>query len=93
MIKTEFVDFMAEHYDFSRQDAEKVVTAFLDAIEDALCRDGKMIFRNFGSFEVAERKAHEGRNPATGEIIKVDASKTVVFRPSQELKQKVDGKN
>lgn len=91
MTKTEFVDFMAEHYDFSRQDADKVVTAFLDAVEDAICRDGKIIFRNFGSFEVAERKARKGRNPATGEVIQVEASKTVVFRPSQELKQKIAG--
>lgn len=87
MTKTEFVAIFAEQNDFSRMDAEKVINAFLDAVEDGLCRDGKIVFRNFGSFEVVERKAREGRNPATGEKITIEASKTVVFRPGQILKE------
>lgn len=86
MTKTEFVDKFMSKYPVPRQSAEKIVTAFLDGIEDGLCKDGKVALRGFGSFEKTERSARSCRNPRTGEMISVDKSASVVFKPAKQLK-------
>lgn len=89
MTKTEFVDKFMTKFQVPRQTAEKIVTAFLDGLEDGLCKDGKVILRGFGTFEKTERSARTCRNPRTGEIINVDKSFSVAFRPAKQLKEQV----
>lgn len=86
MTKTEFVDKFMSKFPVPRQSAEKIVSAFLDGIEDGLCKDGKVVLRGFGSFEKTERSARSCRNPRTGEIINVDKSASVAFKPAKQLK-------
>lgn len=91
MTKTEFVEKFMLKFEVPRQSAEKIVSAFLDSLEDGLCKDDKIILRGFGTFEKVERNARSCRNPRTGEVINVDKSKTVVFRPAKQLKELITG--
>ena len=71
--------------------AEKagVAKAMIDAVAGALKAGDKVAIAGFGNFEVKERAAREGRNPATGEAITIAASKTVAFKASKALKESV----
>lgn len=91
MTKTEFIDKFMAKFQVPRQMAEKIVSAFLDGVEDGLCKDGKVILRGFGSFEKTERSARACRNPRTGEMINVDKCNSVTFRPAKQLKELVGG--
>lgn len=91
MTKTEFVDNFMSKFQVPRQTAEKIVTAFLDGVEDGLCKDGKVALRGFGIFEKTERGARVCRNPKTGEAINVDKSNSVTFKPAKQLKDMVCG--
>ena len=72
--------------DTSRRAAADAVDAVLDAIAKGVAKKGSVQIVGFGSFKVASRKARTGRNPKTGEPIKIKASKTVRFVPSAALK-------
>ena len=74
-----------------KADAAKAVEAVVDAIREGLKRDGKVAIAGFGSFETARREAREGRNPRTGEPVRVAASTTVRFRPGKGLKDALNG--
>ena len=69
MNKTELIAAMAEQAEISRKDAEKALKAFTDVVADELKKGGKVQLVGFGTFEVSERKAREGRNPQTKETI------------------------
>ena len=69
MNKTELIAAVAENAELSKKDAEKAVKALTDAIEAELVKGGKVQLVGFGTFEVAERAARDGRNPKTGEPI------------------------
>ena len=69
MTRTELINAVAEKAEFSKKDAEKAVTAVLEGITDALASGEKVQLVGFGTFEVRERAAREGKNPATGETI------------------------
>lgn len=86
MTKTEFLDNLSKKGGLSRPEAEKILNAFLNAVEDALCKDGNLSIRHFGSFVVRERKERTGKHPGTGEPLHIAASKTVVFQPASNLK-------
>lgn len=86
MTKREFVARLAQEGGMDQNYAEKILTAVLDSIEDALFRDGKITFNNFGVFEVRKQPEHKARNPATGEEIIVPPTKVVRFRPSSSLR-------
>ena len=73
----------------SKAAAERALTAVLEAIKAGLVEDGQVQLIGFGSFQVKQRKARTGRNPRTGEKIKIKASKTVGFRPGKTLKESV----
>lgn len=73
----------------SKAAAERAIDAVLDAVRKGLKKDGKVQVVGFGTFEVRKRKARMGRNPQTGESIKIKASKTVAFRPGKDLKSKI----
>ena len=70
----------------SKAAAERAVSAVLDALVDGLKKDKTVALVGFGTFEVKERKARTGVNPATGEKIKIAASKTVGFKAGKALK-------
>jgi DNA-binding protein HU-beta len=87
--KSELVDLVAEKAGMSKKDSETAVKAVLDSITDGLIQGNKVQLVGFGTFEVRQRKAREGRNPATGEKIKINALKVPAFKPGKALKEKV----
>ncbi len=89
MNKSELVDLVAEKTEMSKKDSEKAVKAVLDSITDGLVKGDKVQLVGFGTFEVRSRKEREGRNPATGEKIKIKALKVPAFKPGKALKEKV----
>lgn len=89
MTKTEFVARIAEKTGSTKADAEKGVNAFLEAVTEALRSGDKVSFAGFGSFEVTERAAREGRNPQTGETMQLKASKAPKFKAGKVLKEAV----
>jgi DNA-binding protein HU-beta len=87
--KSELVELVAEKTEMSKKDSEKAVKAVLESITDGLVKGDKVQLVGFGTFEVRNRKAREGRNPATGEKIKIKALKVPAFKPGKALKEKV----
>jgi DNA-binding protein HU-beta len=87
--KSEFVDQVADRAGLSRKDAQEAVDAFLDTVEDALRRGSDVSFSGFGKFSVSNRSARDGRNPATGEKIRIKASKVPKFTAGAGLKKAV----
>mgnify|MGYP000550269012 FL=1 len=90
MNKTELVAAMAESADLSKKDAEKALKAFIEVVTDELKKDEKVQLVGFGTFEVSERAAREGRNPQTGETMKIEASKAPKFKAGKALKDMVN---
>ena len=90
MNKTELVAAIAEQAEISKKDAEKAVKAFTDVVAAELKKGGKVQLVGFGTFEVSERKAREGRNPSTGKTIKIEASKSPKFKAGKALKDTVN---
>jgi len=82
---------VAEKAGLSKADAGSAVSAVLDTITEALNKGDKIALVGFGNFEVSERAAREGRNPATGATIQIAASKAVKFKASKALKGSVNG--
>ena len=92
MNKTELVAAMAEKAELSKKDAEGALKAFIDVVTDELKKGEKVQLVGFGSFEVSERAAREGRNPQTGETMTIAASKAPKFKAGKALKDLVNGK-
>lgn len=90
MNKTELIAAVAEKADISKKDAEKAVKAFTDAVAEELVKGGKIQLVGFGTFEVSERAAREGRNPKSGEVMTIAASKTPKFKAGKALKDMVN---
>ena len=90
MNKIELVAAVAEQAGLSRKDAEAAVKAFTDVVADALKNGDKIQLVGFGTFEVSERAAREGRNPKTGESMKIEACKTPKFKAGKALKDLVN---
>lgn len=88
MKKMEFAKMVAERAEFlSPKEAEAAVGAIVEAVGDELKAGRALHLRGFGTFSVAKRKGRTGRNPRTGEAIKIPAHKAVVFRAGTELKK------
>ena len=90
MNKTELIAAVAEKAEISKKDAEKAVKAFTDVIAAELVKGEKVQLVGFGTFEVSEREAREGRNPLTGEKITIAASKNPKFKAGKALKDMVN---
>ena len=90
MNKTELINAVAAKAEISKKDAEKALAAVLGSIEDALKAGDKVQLIGFGTFEVKATAEREGRNPKTGETIKIAASKKPVFSASKVLKDEVN---
>ena len=89
MNKTELIAAVAEKTDLSKKDAAAAVSAVLGAITDALKAGDKIQLVGFGTFEVRNRAAKQGRNPRTGETMTVPASKVPAFKAGKALKDAV----
>ena len=92
MNKAELVAAMAEQADLSKKDAEKALKAFTDVVAEQLKKGDKIQLVGFGTFEVSERAAREGRNPQTGKAMKIAASKAPKFKAGKALKDLVNTK-
>ncbi len=90
MNKAELVAAMAEQAGLSKKDAEAALKAFTDVVSDELKNGGKVQLVGFGTFEVSERAAREGRNPQSGEVMKIAASKAPKFKAGKPLKDLVN---
>ena len=92
MIKNELVTAMAAKADLSKKDTEKVLKAFEEVVTEELVKGGKVQLVGFGTFDVAERGAREGRNPQTGKPMPIPASKAPRFKVGKALKDAVNKK-
>ena len=91
MNKTELISAVAQTAEMTKKDSEKAVKAVIDVISQALVKGDKVQLIGFGTFEVRQRKAREGHNPATQKAIKIPASKSPAWRVSK-LKERVNSK-
>ena len=92
MNKTELVSAIAEKAGLKKDEADKVLTAFKEIVTEELAKGEKVQLVGFGTFEVAERAASEGRNPKTKEVMPIPASKAPKFKAGKALKDAVNGK-
>ncbi len=87
MNKSELIKRMAEIADVPKVTAEKLLDAFMEAVEEAISKGDKVVLVGFGSFQVVKRAEREGRNPRTGEPIKIPAKKVIKFKPGKRLEE------
>ncbi|MFZ4452637.1 HU family DNA-binding protein [Salibacterium aidingense] len=90
MNKTDLINQVSEKAELSKKDTEAAVNATLEAIENSLKSGDKVQLIGFGNFEIRERAEREGRNPQTGETMKIPASKVPAFKPGKGLKEAVN---
>ncbi len=90
MNKNELIAAIAEKTDLTKKDAEKALKAFTDVVAEELKKGEKIQMVGFGTFEVSERAAREGRNPQTGETMVIAASKTPKFKAGKALKDSLN---
>ena len=90
MNKTELIAVMASKSGLTKEASAKALAAFTDAIGDALADKEKVSIVGFGSFEAKERAERDGRNPQTGEIVKIPACVAASFKAGKELKARIN---
>jgi|SRR5690554_4044522 len=90
MTKSEFIEIVAERMDIPKSQAYDVVNAVFEAMTEALIEERRIELRGFGSFSIREYESRQGRNPKTGEKVKVDSKKSVHFKVGKELRERVD---
>ena len=89
MNKTEFIAAVAEKAEISKKDSEKALKAFVDVVTEQL-KAGDKVQLGFGTFEVSERAAREGRNPQTGKTMTIAACKAPKFKAGKALKDAIN---
>jgi DNA-binding protein HU-beta len=92
MNKSEFVEAVAQDSGLTNADARRAVESFLTTVEKTLKKGDEIALTGFGKFSVAQRGARTGRNPQTGETVKIKASKAPKFTAGAALKTAVNGK-
>lgn len=90
MNKAELVAAIAERTELSKKDSEKALKAFVDVVTEELTKGEKVQLVGFGTFEVSERAAREGRNPQTGKTMTIAASKAPKFKAGKALKDVIN---
>lgn len=90
MNKSEFIRKLAEKTGFTQKDTEKFFNAHNETIMQVLSDGDKLQVIGFGSYEVHDRKAREGRDPRTGAAVSIPAKKVPVFKPGKIFKEAVD---
>lgn len=86
MNKTELIHAVAVKSGISKTDASKAVDALIDTVSSTLQQNGNIIIFGFGTFKVTKRSARTGRNPRTGQELKIPAKKSATFTASKALK-------
>ncbi len=89
MTKVELIAAVTEKTGMSKKDADRAVSAVIDAIAEGLEKGDKVQMVGFGTFEVRTRAAREARNPRTGETIRIPSTKVPVFKAGKTLKERV----
>ncbi len=90
MNKTDLIDSIAAAADISKASANRALDAALEGIREALVNGDQVALVGFGTFTVKERAARQGRNPQTGEVIQIKASKIPSFKAGKTLKEAVN---
>ena len=90
MTKKNFINVVAEKAEVTQKEAARVADAMLETISEVLMDHDRIQFPGFGTFETRERKARQGRNPITGEVIDIPAGTAPCFKASQTLKNSVN---
>lgn len=90
MTKIEFVDAVAKETEWTKKDSEEAINAVIKVITNALVAGEKLSIVGFGTFEVVERAAREGRNPQTGESLMIKACKMPKFKPGKAFKELIN---
>jgi|TARA_R110002126_G_scaffold13118_1_gene56259 DNA-binding protein HU-beta len=88
--KKELIDAIAERSELTKSQAEKALSSFIDTVSVTLSKGDSVELVGFGKFEVKNRAARDGRNPQTGETIKIKASKVPAFKAGKGLKDTVN---
>ena len=89
MTKKEIVRQISERIGMTQLKTKEIVQLTFDAIVDTLLEDKRIELRNFGVFEVKQRKARKARNPRTGEKVDVPPKNVVTFKPGKEMEERV----
>ncbi|MHB8381811.1 MAG: integration host factor subunit beta [Candidatus Binataceae bacterium] len=84
-------ELLARRHSCSHRQSETIVNAMFDAMAKVLADGNRIEIRGFGSFGVKDRRARQGRNPKTGEVVPVDAKRIPFFRAGKELRIEVNG--
>jgi DNA-binding protein HU-beta len=92
MNKTELVAAIANETGLTKKDSEAAVKAFIDVVSEELKKGSKVQLVGFGTFEISQRAAREGRNPQTGDAMEIQASRTPKFKAGKALKDLVNDK-
>lgn len=90
MIKADLINKLAKDMDITKQEAEKGVNIFFNTLKEAIKKGEEIELRGFGSFRIRKRGSRSGRNPRTGEPVKVPSKKVIYFKPSKILKQSIN---
>jgi DNA-binding protein HU-beta len=90
--KTELIEHIAKATDSSKASAGRSLEAMIDAVRKTLKKGGTVSLVGFGTFAVGKRAARTGRNPRTGDTIKIKAAKVPKFRPGKGLKDAINGR-
>ena len=93
MTKADIVEKVYQKIGFSKKEASELVEMVFGNLKDVLCRGDKVKISGFGNFVIREKKERIGRNPQTGEQIKISARRVLTFRPSQVLKAMLNGED
>ncbi len=86
MNKTELIEHIAKHADISKAAAGRALESMIGAVKTTLKKGGSVSLVGFGTFAVTKRAGRTGRNPRTGEAIKIKSAKVPKFRPGKALK-------
>ena len=89
MTKKEMSQHIAEKVGVSQLQAQEIIQSVFDGITATLVQEGRIELRNFGIFEVRKRQARDGRNPRTGQVVKVPARMVVTFKPGRGMLERV----
>jgi len=90
MIKADLISRISQELNIPKQEAEEGVNLFFETIREAILKGEEIEIRGFGSFRFRNRTSRSGRNPRTGETIKIKASKVPTFKPGKALKDAVN---
>ncbi len=92
MKKSELVELVTERMEsLTRKDAESIIDSIFDGIADTLTKGERVEIRGFGSFNVKDQAARQGRNPKTGEVVQIPAKRKASFKVGKDLSERING--